>query len=70
VIGDDGLYVLLTGQARRRVKVFRSLIEENDSIITSLYRDSFLFDAELQDSTVAQLYVPSKKLIVRNFISL
>ncbi|XP_021015364.1 cyclic nucleotide-binding domain-containing protein 1 [Mus caroli] len=67
VIGDDGLYVLLTGQARRRVKVFRSLIEENDSIITSLYRDSFLFDAELQDSTVAQLYVPSKKLIVKKW---
>ncbi|XP_021077550.1 cyclic nucleotide-binding domain-containing protein 1 [Mus pahari] len=67
VTGDDGLYVLLTGQARRRIKVFRSLIEENDSIITSLYRDSFLFDAELKDSTVAQLYVPSKKLTVKKW---
>ncbi|GAB1287604.1 Cyclic nucleotide-binding domain-containing 1 [Apodemus speciosus] len=67
VIGDDGLYVMLTGQARRRIKVFRSLIEENDSIISSLSRESFLFDAELKDSTVAELYVPSRKLIVKKW---
>lgn len=70
MIGDDGLYVILTGQGRRRIKVFRSLIEEDDSIISSLSRESFLFDAELKDSTVAELFVPSKKLIVRNFIVL
>ncbi|XP_076780084.1 cyclic nucleotide-binding domain-containing protein 1 isoform X2 [Arvicanthis niloticus] len=67
VIGDDGLYVILTGQGRRRIKVFRSLIEEDDSIISSLSRESFLFDAELKDSTVAELFVPSKKLIVRKW---
>ncbi|XP_028635827.1 cyclic nucleotide-binding domain-containing protein 1 [Grammomys surdaster] len=67
VIGDDGLYVMLTGQGRRRIKVYRSLIEEDDSIISSLSRESFLFDAELKDSAVAELYVPSRRLTVRKW---
>ncbi|XP_032746270.1 cyclic nucleotide-binding domain-containing protein 1 [Rattus rattus] len=67
VIGDDGLYIMLTGHARRRVKVFRSLIEEEDSIISSLSRESFLFDVEFKDSAVAEIYVPSKKLTVKKW---
>ncbi|XP_031222397.1 cyclic nucleotide-binding domain-containing protein 1 [Mastomys coucha] len=67
VIGEDGLYVILTGQARHCLKVFRSLTEENDSVISSLSRESFLFDAKLKDSTVIELYVPSKKLTLKKW---
>ncbi|XP_017449190.1 cyclic nucleotide-binding domain-containing protein 1 isoform X3 [Rattus norvegicus] len=67
VIGDDGLYIMLTGHARRRVKVFRSLIEEEDSIVSSISRESFLFDVDLKDSTVVEFYVPSKKLTVKKW---
>ncbi|XP_038966884.1 cyclic nucleotide-binding domain-containing protein 1 isoform X7 [Rattus norvegicus] len=67
MIGDDGLYIMLTGHARRRVKVFRSLIEEEDSIVSSISRESFLFDVDLKDSTVVEFYVPSKKLTVKKW---
>lgn len=67
VIGDDGLYIILTGLARPQLKVLRSLTDDEDSIISSISRESFVFDAELKDSTVAEIYLPSQELVVRSF---
>lgn len=67
VIGDDGLYVILKGHARPRVKVIKSLTEDDDSIISSISRESLAFDAELKDSTRAELYLPSHEFLVRDF---
>ncbi|XP_051054398.1 cyclic nucleotide-binding domain-containing protein 1 [Phodopus roborovskii] len=67
VIGDDGLYVILKGLARPRVKVLRSLTEDTDSINSSISRESLAFDAELIDSTLAELYLPSQELVLRKW---
>ncbi|XP_040597260.1 cyclic nucleotide-binding domain-containing protein 1 isoform X2 [Mesocricetus auratus] len=67
VIADDGLYIILKGQARPRIKVLRRLNEDNDSIISSISKDSFVFDAELRDSTVAEIYMPSQELVLKKW---
>ncbi|XP_059109880.1 cyclic nucleotide-binding domain-containing protein 1 [Peromyscus eremicus] len=67
VIGDDGLYVILKGHARPRVKVVKSLTEDDDSIISSISRESLAFDAELKDSTRAELYLPSHEFLLRKW---
>lgn len=67
VIGDDGLYIILKGLARPQVKVLRSLTDDEDSVISSISRESLVFDAQLKDSTVAEIYLPSPQLVVRSF---
>ena len=67
VIGDDGLYIILKGLARPQVKVLRSLTDDEDSVISSISRESLVFDAQLKDSTVAEIYLPSQQLVVRSF---
>lgn len=67
MIGDDGLYIILKGFAQPQVKVLRSLTDNEDSVISSISRESLVFDAQLKDSTVAEIYVPSQELVVRSF---
>lgn len=67
VIGDDGLYIILTGLARPQLKVLRNLTDDEDSVISSISRESFAFDAQLKDSTVAEIFLPSQELVVRSF---
>ncbi|XP_041512688.1 cyclic nucleotide-binding domain-containing protein 1 [Microtus oregoni] len=67
VIGDDGLYIILKGFARPQVKVLRSLTGEEDSVISSISRESLVFDAQLKDSTVAEIYLPSRQLVLKKW---
>ncbi|KAL6059744.1 hypothetical protein STEG23_009666, partial [Scotinomys teguina] len=67
VIGDDGLYVILKGQARPRVKVLRSLVQDDDSVISSISRENFAFDVVLKESTMVELYLPSQELLLRKW---
>ncbi|XP_027295543.2 cyclic nucleotide-binding domain-containing protein 1 isoform X1 [Cricetulus griseus] len=67
VIADDGLYVILKGLVQPRIKVLRSLNEESDSIISSISRESYSFDADLIDSTLAEIYVPSREILLRQW---
>ncbi|KAM7319932.1 hypothetical protein ACRRTK_021615 [Alexandromys fortis] len=67
VIGDDGLYIILKGLARPQVKVLRSLTDDEDSVISSISRESLVFDAQLKDSTVAEIYLPSPQLVLKKW---
>ncbi|CAO2581195.1 Cyclic nucleotide-binding domain-containing protein 1, partial [Lemmus lemmus] len=67
VIADDGLYIILKGLARPQVKVLRNLIHDEDSIISSISRESFFIDAEMKDSTLAEIYLPSQEIELKKW---
>ncbi|XP_073923043.1 cyclic nucleotide-binding domain-containing protein 1 [Castor canadensis] len=67
VVGNDGFYIILKGLARPCTKVCRKLSEENDSALSLIQKSSSVFDVQLKSSTVAELYLPSRDSMLRQW---
>ncbi|XP_051011860.1 cyclic nucleotide-binding domain-containing protein 1 [Acomys russatus] len=67
VTGNDGLYIILKGLARPRVKVVVNLFEDSDSIMSTICTEGFIFDADLKDPTKAVIYLPSVEIKMKRW---
>ncbi|XP_046497814.1 cyclic nucleotide-binding domain-containing protein 1 [Equus quagga] len=61
VIANDGFYIILKGLARPQTRVYKSLVEENESKASFIAQNyhSFVFDEDFKNSLLAGLRIPS-----------
>ncbi|XP_076691886.1 cyclic nucleotide-binding domain-containing protein 1 [Callospermophilus lateralis] len=63
VYGNDGFYIILKGQARPRIKVYKNLLEDTKSTTSLPSHSSFIFDEDFPNSLLSGLYVPSHDIV-------
>lgn len=68
MVANDGLYVLLQGLARPPTQIHTDLTEENKSPAAFRPRSfhSFVFCDDVENATLAEMYVPPFNAQVRN----
>ncbi|XP_070486452.1 cyclic nucleotide-binding domain-containing protein 1 isoform X4 [Equus przewalskii] len=61
IIANDGFYIILKGLARPQTRVYKSLVEENESKASFIAQNyhSFVFDEDFKNSLLAGLRIPS-----------
>ncbi|XP_045662062.1 cyclic nucleotide-binding domain-containing protein 1 [Ursus americanus] len=61
VVGNDGFYIILKGSARPQTKVYRNLIEENESTASFIPQSfqEFVFSEDFKNFILAEMHTPS-----------
>lgn len=67
VVGNDGFYIILKGSARLQTKVYKDLIDENESTSSFIPQSSqgFFFNEDFKN-ILPEMHPPSLKPVVRN----
>ncbi|XP_046314609.1 cyclic nucleotide-binding domain-containing protein 1 [Marmota monax] len=64
VYGNDGFYIILKGQARPCIKVYKNLLEDTKSTTSLPSHSSFIFDEDFPNCLLSGLYVPSHDIVL------